>query len=119
VFDDPAQALCGGTCGGVPESGGVALDVMGGAKQLFARKLGKTVSENCGVCGREPVGLDSHPVIEFAGQTRKRFFGARNRVVEMLFGDAPQHVLQRIRLRDHVMVGECLDLERSRACLSP
>src|SRR6476620_748672 len=101
------------TGGGVPESCGVALDIMGGAKQLFARKLGKTVPENCGMGGREPVGLDSHPVLEFAGQAGKRFFGARNRVVEILFGDAPQYVLQRIRLRDPVMVGERLYLERA------
>jgi hypothetical protein len=32
VFDDPAQAFGGGAGGGKPEGGGVALDVMGGAK---------------------------------------------------------------------------------------
>ena len=36
VFDDAAQAFGGGACGGEAERGGVALDVMGGAKQLFA-----------------------------------------------------------------------------------
>jgi hypothetical protein len=36
-----------------------------------------------------------------------------------LFGDAPQDVLQRIRLRDHVMVGERLDLERAGLVFSP
>ncbi len=36
VLDDPAQALGGGASGGKSERGGVALDVMGGAKQLFA-----------------------------------------------------------------------------------
>ena len=34
VFDDPAQALGGSASGGVPKSGGVALDVMGGAERL-------------------------------------------------------------------------------------
>ena len=37
VLDDPAQALGGGARGRVSEGGGVALDVMGGAKQFFAR----------------------------------------------------------------------------------
>ena len=36
MLDDPAQALGGGAGGGKAEGGGVALDVMGGAKQLFA-----------------------------------------------------------------------------------
>ena len=36
VFDDAAQAFGGGAGGGEAEGGGVALDVMGGAKQLFA-----------------------------------------------------------------------------------
>src|ERR1700738_1592127 len=35
VFDDAAQALGGGTGGREPERGGVALDVVSGAKQLF------------------------------------------------------------------------------------
>ncbi len=38
VLDDPAQALGGGASGGESECGGVALDVMGGAKQLFASR---------------------------------------------------------------------------------
>ena len=37
VLDDPAEAVGGGAGGGIAEGGGVALDVMGGAKQLFAR----------------------------------------------------------------------------------
>ena len=36
VFDDAAQAFGGSTCGREAERGSVALDVMGGAKQLFA-----------------------------------------------------------------------------------
>src|SRR5437868_13445652 len=36
VFDVAAQAFGGGTRGREAEGGGVALDVMGGAKQLFA-----------------------------------------------------------------------------------
>ena len=81
--------------------------------------VGKAVPENGGVGGREPVGFDRHPVLEFAGQTRKRLFRARNGIVEIVFGNAPQHLAQRIGLRDHVMIGEGLDLRASRACLSP
>ena len=36
VFDDAAEAFGGGARGGETERRGVALDVMGGAKQLFA-----------------------------------------------------------------------------------
>ena len=36
VLDDPAQAVGGDPGGGESEGGGVALDVMGGAKQLQA-----------------------------------------------------------------------------------
>ena len=36
VFDDAAQAFGGSAGGREAERGGVALDVMGGAKQLFA-----------------------------------------------------------------------------------
>ncbi len=118
VLDDPAEAFGGGAGGRVSERGGVALDVMGGAKQLFAVVVRKTVLENGGVGGREPVGLDRHPVLELAGQAGKRLFRARDRIVEILFGDAPQHLAQGIGLRDHVMVGEGLDLDVA-ACLSP
>jgi hypothetical protein len=85
---------------------------MGGAKQLFARGLGKAVPENGGVRGREPVGFGFHPVLEFARQAGERLFGARHRVVEVLFSDTPQHLAQGVGLRDHVMVGEGLDLHR-------
>ena len=38
-------------------------------------------------------------------------FSARaDGIVEVVFGDAPQHLAQRIGLRDDVMVGEGLDL---------
>ena len=119
VLDDPAQAFGGGAGGRISEGGGVALDVMGGAKQLFARVAGKAVLENGGVSRREPVGFDRHPVLEFAGQAGQGLFRARDRIVEILFVDTAQHLAQRIGLRDHVMVGEGLDLERRRACLSP
>src|SRR5258708_24360931 len=46
VFDDPAQAFSGGAGGRVSEGSGVALDVMGGAKQLCARQVSKAVFEN-------------------------------------------------------------------------
>ena len=49
MLDDPAQALGRNAGGGKSESGGVALDVMGGAKQLFAGGLGKAVLEDGGV----------------------------------------------------------------------
>src|SRR6266404_570817 len=42
VLDDPAEALGGGASGRVSEGGGVALDVMGGAKQLLAGEIRKT-----------------------------------------------------------------------------
>ena len=119
VLDDPAQAVGGGAGRGIAEGGGIALDVMSGAKQLFAAVVGEAVLENGGVRGGEPVGLDRHPVLEFAGQAGERLFRARDRIVEILFGNTPQHLAQRIGLRDHVMVGEGLDLERRRACLSP
>ena len=67
MFDDPAQAFGGGAGGGKAERRGIALDVMGGAKQFFAVVGGETVAMNGGVGGGEPVGLDRHPVLEFAG----------------------------------------------------
>ena len=106
MLDDAAQAFGGGAGGGEAEGGGVALDVVGGAKQLFAGVVGKAVAENGGMRGREPVGFDRHPVLEFAGQAGKRLFRAPDRIVEIGFGDAQQHLAQRIGLRDHVMVGE-------------
>src|SRR5258705_8939681 len=66
VLDDPAEALGGGASGRVSESSGVALDVMGSAKQLLAGEFRKTVLANCRVGGREPVGFDRHPVLEIA-----------------------------------------------------
>ncbi len=69
--------------------------------------------------GREPVGLDRHPVLEFARQPGERLFRARDGIVEVGFGNAQQHLAQRIGLRDHVVVGEGLDLASSRAFLSP
>ena len=114
VLDDPAQALGGGAGGRVAEGGGVALDIMGGAKQLFAVLVRKAVLQNGGVRGREPVGLDRHPVLEFARQAGKGLFRALDGIVEILFLDAPQHLAQRIGLRDHVMVGEGLRPAMSR-----
>ena len=114
MFDDPAQAFGGGAGGRESECRGIALDVMGGAKQFLAGRVGEAVAENGGMGRREPVGLDRHPVLEFAGQAGKRLFGARHGIVEILFGDPPQHLAQRIGLRDHVMVGEGLDLRASR-----
>ena len=67
MFDDAAQAFGGGAGGGEAESRGIALDVMGGAKQLFAVVGGEPVAENGRMRRREPVGLDGHPVLEFAG----------------------------------------------------
>ena len=67
VFDDTAQALGGGRRRGEAEGRGVALDVMGGAKQLFAVFIGEAVAENGGVGCREPVGFDRHPVLELPG----------------------------------------------------
>src|ERR1700723_2678020 len=43
VLDDPAQAFGGGAGGRKSEGGGVALDIMGGAKKLAAVGAGKTV----------------------------------------------------------------------------
>ena len=59
VLDDPAQAFGGGAGGGKSEGGGVALDVMGGAKQLFAREVGEAVLEDGGMGRRQPVGFDA------------------------------------------------------------
>src|SRR4051794_18326741 len=112
VLDDPAKAIGGGAGRGIAEGGGIALDVMSGAKQLFTAFVGKAALENSGVRGREPVGLDRHPLLEFAGQAGERLFCARHRVVEILFGNTPQHAAQRIWLRNHMMVGESLDIER-------
>ena len=106
MLDDPAQALGGGAGGGESEGGGVALDVMGGAKQLFAREAGEAVLENGGMRRRKASGFDHHPVLEFAGQARQRLFGTRDRIVEVPFGDAPQHVAQGIRLGDDVVIDE-------------
>ena len=81
VLDDAAQALGGGGGGGEAESGGVALDVVGGAEQLFAIVVGKAVTQDRGMRGRKPVGLDRHPVLEFARQAGERLFGARDGIV--------------------------------------
>src|SRR3974390_3245250 len=43
VLDDPAETLGGGGGGRIAEGGGVALDVMGSSKQLFAIFVGKAV----------------------------------------------------------------------------
>ena len=59
VLDDPAQAFGGDAGGREAEGGGVALDVMGGAKQLVARGAGKAICQDRGVGGREPVGFRS------------------------------------------------------------
>src|SRR6202021_3098118 len=40
VFDDPAKAVGGGAGGRVTESGGAALDVMGGTKQVVGGDIG-------------------------------------------------------------------------------
>ena len=74
------------------ERGGVALDVMGGAKQLFAVVDGEAVAENDRMRRREPVGLDRHPVLEFAGQSGERLFRAPDRIVEVGFGNAQQYL---------------------------
>ncbi len=111
VLDDPAQAVGGGGRGGISEGRGVALDVMGGAKQFLVGVFGKAVPDDGRVRGRKPVGLDHHPVLEFAGQAGKRLFRARDGVVEILFGDAAQHLAQRIGLGDDVMVSEGLDVD--------
>jgi hypothetical protein len=52
VLDDPAEALGGGAGGRVSESGGVALDVVGGSKQLLAGEVRKTALR-IAVCAAE------------------------------------------------------------------
>src|SRR6204780_5606533 len=49
VLDASAQTFGGSASGGESEGGSVALDVMGGAKQLFAGEVGKTALQNGGV----------------------------------------------------------------------
>jgi len=84
---------------------------MGGAKQLFAGLVVEAVAQNGGVSGGKPVGLDRHPVLEFARQPGQRLLGAPDGIVEVGFGNAQQHLEQRVGLRDHVMVGEGLYLQ--------
>ena len=52
VLDDPAQALGGSARRRIAEGGGIALDVVGGAKQLFARLVGEAIPQDGGVSGR-------------------------------------------------------------------
>ena len=98
---------------GKPKVGGVALDVVGGAKQLFAVVVVEAVAQDNGMCGGKPVGLDRHPVLELARETCQRLLGARDGIIEVGFGNAQQHPAQRVGLRDDVMVGEGLDLQHS------
>src|ERR1700761_1782564 len=102
VLDDPAQAFGCHRGRRITEGRSIALDVMGGAKQLFGGGIGKAVLEDRGVGGRQPVGLDNHPVLELAGEAGQRLFGARHGIIRILVVDAAQHFAQRIRLRDDV-----------------
>ena len=45
--------------------------------------------------GREPVGFDRHPVLEFAGQAGKRLFRARDRIVEVAIRATRRNTLRR------------------------
>ena len=54
-----------------------------------------------------------HRLIEAAGIQARNVLdlGAGNGIVEIPLGNTPQHLAQRIGLRDHVMIGEFLDLQ--------
>ena len=54
MLDDAAQALGRRSGSRKAESGGIALDVMGGTEQLAVGILAKTFLEDRGMCGREP-----------------------------------------------------------------
>jgi hypothetical protein len=110
VFDDATKTFGGDTRGREAERGGVAFDVVGGAKQLLAIVDGETAAQNGRMRCREPVGLDRHPVLEFAGQSGERLFRAPDGIIEVGFGNAQQHLAQGVGLRDHMMVGEAFDL---------
>ena len=60
---------------------------------------------------RKPPDLDFHPLTELARQVGQRFFGTRDGIVEIVVGDATQHLAQGIGLRDHMVIGEFLDLD--------
>ena len=66
VFDDAAQAVGGGSGGRIAEGRRFALDVMGGAKQFFARGLGEAVLLHIDVSVGEPLAFDRHPVAKLA-----------------------------------------------------
>ena len=117
VLDDAAQALGNARRGRKTERRGVALDVMRGAEQLVAPLLGEAVVADGDIGGRQPVDLGRHPVLELAGEARKRLLGAGDRIVHVLFVDPAQNLAQRIGLRDHLMRGEGLDLDVSCAVL--
>src|SRR5205823_12575601 len=57
--------------------------------------------------------LYTQSMSELAGKACKRLLGASHLIVEIFSANTPQHAAQGIGLRDHVMVGEGLDLERA------
>jgi len=61
------------------------------------------------------VGLPQLPVGRrmAAAEVFQRLLRARDGIVEVAFGNAQQHLAQRVGLRDHVMIAVALDLDRA------
>jgi len=111
VLDDPAQAFRG-CAAREPERRGIALDVMGGAKQFLPRVavLNPFIRSRRG----QPtdVGLDRHPVPEFAERRRERLFRAPTGSSRSTPATRRNTLRNGLGCVINMMVGEALDLER-------
>ncbi len=63
VFKQPAQAFCDPGQSRIAESGGLSLDVVGGAEQFVAGLLGK-IFRDLAACRFKPLAFRQHPVAE-------------------------------------------------------
>ncbi len=114
MFENPAQAFGGDASGRKAEGRGVALDVVSGAKQLAAGVRIEALLQDRGMCCGKAVAFAAHPGLELAGEIGQRLFGARDGIVELAIDDAADRVLQCVRRRDDLVIGESLHLRRRR-----
>ncbi len=108
MLEQPAQAVGDDADGGVAESRGLALDVVGGAKQRVMRFLVEAGPFDLLPRGFEPLAFGMHPVGELVRQLGQSRFGARDRIV-IRVGHMHDGFAQPVRRRDHLVVGIGLD----------
>ena len=89
VLEQPAQALGDAGDFGIAERGGLALDVVGGAKQRVVRLLGKAQRADVLARAFRDARIPLHPAGELGRQLDQRRFGARDRIVVAVPRPAP------------------------------